>query len=41
MNFNPEASDLNIPELNWRFGYPAVLVFLNKGIGYKRTIPIS
>ena len=23
MNFNPEASPLNMPELNWAFGYPA------------------
>lgn len=26
MNFNPEASPYNMPELNWRYGYPAVLV---------------
>ncbi|MCC5988854.1 MAG: magnesium/cobalt transporter CorA [Pararhodobacter sp.] len=25
MNFNPEAGWWNMPELNWRFGYPAVL----------------
>jgi magnesium transporter len=25
MNFNPEASPLNMPELSWYFGYPAVL----------------
>jgi len=24
MNFNPERSPLNMPELNWRWGYPAV-----------------
>jgi magnesium transporter len=24
MNFNPEASPFNMPELNWHFGYPAV-----------------
>jgi len=24
MNFNPEASPWNMPELNWRWGYPAV-----------------
>lgn len=24
MNFNPEASPLNMPELNWYYGYPAV-----------------
>jgi len=22
MNFNPEKSPLNMPELNWYFGYP-------------------
>lgn len=25
MNFNPEASPLNMPELNWYFGYPFAL----------------
>jgi magnesium transporter len=25
MNFNPEASPYNMPELNWRYGYPFVL----------------
>jgi len=25
MNFNPEASPYNMPELNWRFGYPFAL----------------
>lgn len=25
MNFNPERSSLNMPELNWRWGYPAAL----------------
>jgi len=25
MNFNPEASSLNMPELNWAYGYPFVL----------------
>ena len=25
MNFNPGASPFNMPELNWRYGYPAVL----------------
>jgi magnesium transporter len=25
MNFNPDASPWNMPELNWRFGYPATL----------------
>jgi magnesium transporter len=24
MNFNPEASPLNMPELNWYMGYPFV-----------------
>jgi magnesium transporter len=28
MNFNPEASPLNMPELNWVFGYPAVLAVM-------------
>ena len=26
MNFNPEASPLNMPELNWYYGYPAFWV---------------
>lgn len=26
MNFNPESSPLNMPELNWFWGYPACLV---------------
>lgn len=26
MNFNPEASPMNMPELNWRWGYPAFWV---------------
>lgn len=25
MNFNPEVSSLNMPELNWRYGYPFAL----------------
>ncbi|KPQ06961.1 MAG: magnesium and cobalt transport protein CorA [Rhodobacteraceae bacterium HLUCCA12] len=25
MNFNPEAGAWNMPELNWRYGYPAVM----------------
>ncbi|MDX1383013.1 MAG: magnesium/cobalt transporter CorA [Thermoanaerobaculia bacterium] len=25
MNFNPDASPLNMPELNWRWGYPGAL----------------
>ncbi len=28
MNFNPEASPLNMPELNWFFGYPFALSFM-------------
>jgi magnesium transporter len=28
MNFNPQASPLNMPELNWYFGYPAVLAVM-------------
>ncbi len=28
MNFNPNASPFNMPELNWRYGYPAVLVIM-------------
>ncbi|HEX3656175.1 MAG TPA: magnesium/cobalt transporter CorA [Pirellulales bacterium] len=28
MNFNPGASKWNMPELNWRYGYPAVLAVL-------------
>jgi magnesium transporter len=28
MNFNPEASPFNMPELNWFFGYPMVLVLM-------------
>jgi magnesium transporter len=28
MNFNPEASPWNMPELNWRWGYPAVLALM-------------
>ncbi len=39
MNFNPEASPWNMPELNWAFGYPTVwgimilvwVLNLNKG----------
>lgn len=26
MNFNPDASPFNMPELNWMFGYPTVLL---------------
>jgi magnesium transporter len=28
MNFNPERSPLNMPELNWYWGYPVVLVVM-------------
>jgi magnesium transporter len=28
MNFNPEASRWNMPELNWAFGYPLALVLM-------------
>jgi magnesium transporter len=28
MNFNPNASSWNMPELNWRYGYPAVLLVM-------------
>ena len=28
MNFNPETSPWNMPELNWYFGYPAALVMM-------------
>ncbi len=28
MNFHPEAGWMNMPELNWAFGYPAVLVVM-------------
>jgi magnesium transporter len=28
MNFHPEASPLNMPELDWYFGYPAVLAVM-------------
>lgn len=28
MNFNPEVSPWNMPELNWRFGYPASLLVM-------------
>lgn len=32
MNFDPEASPWNMPELNWRYGYPVVLLGM-AGIG--------
>jgi len=28
MNFDPDASPYNMPELRWRYGYPAVLVVM-------------
>ncbi len=28
MNFNPEVSPWNMPELSWRFGYPAALLLM-------------
>jgi magnesium transporter len=28
MNFNTQASPFNMPELGWRYGYPAVLAFM-------------
>lgn len=28
MNFNPDVSPWNMPELNWYFGYPIVLAFM-------------
>jgi magnesium transporter len=28
MNFNPQASPYNMPELGWRYGYPAVLLVM-------------
>jgi magnesium transporter len=28
MNFNPEASPFNMPELNWPFGYPAIMLLM-------------
>jgi len=37
MNFNPEASPLNMPELNWYWGYPAcwgVMVAIASGLIY-------
>ncbi len=34
MNFNPDASPLNMPELNWYWGYPAVwLVMIGIALG--------
>ena len=28
MNFNPESSPWNMPELNWRWGYPVTVAFM-------------
>jgi magnesium transporter len=28
MNFNPEASPWNMPELNWYYGYPAIILLM-------------
>src|SRR5690606_21331360 len=28
MNFDPETSPLNMPELRWYYGYPASLIFM-------------
>jgi magnesium transporter len=28
MNFDPDASSWNMPELGWRYGYPATLLFM-------------
>jgi magnesium transporter len=28
MNFNPDKSPLNMPELNWYWGYPACWAFM-------------
>lgn len=34
MNFDPEASPWNMPELSWQFGYPMILlVLLSIGVG--------
>lgn len=34
MNFNPDASPWNMPELNWYFGYPlAILLMLASAVG--------
>ena len=41
MNFDPGAGPFNMPELRWRYGYPAVLAFMmflviSMGIYFKR-----
>jgi hypothetical protein len=28
MNFNPESSPYNMPELNWFYGYPIAIVLM-------------
>jgi len=28
MNFNPDASPINMPELNWAWGYPMVWIIM-------------
>ena len=28
MNFNPETSFWNMPELHWRYGYPVIMIFM-------------
>jgi magnesium transporter len=28
MNFNPAVSPWNMPELSWKYGYPAVLAVM-------------
>ena len=28
MNFDPQAGWLNMPELGWAYGYPAVMIFM-------------
>ena len=33
MNFDPQASPFNMPELSWRYGYPAVLLLMAGGAG--------
>ena len=34
MNFNPEKSPFNMPELNWYFGYPfAIGIMVAVGVG--------
>jgi magnesium transporter len=28
MNFNPDVSPFNMPELNWKYGYPALIALM-------------